>query len=122
MKNKHDMWLCGTDPLTLLLLTLFTFSAHASEIRVRNDSKLDFKNVVVGGKKYGDIKQGGSTDYQTWKTAYRYSSVSLLADSKPMNIQPIDYVGETPLGDGQFTFLLTIKDGRLHIRAEKDKK
>ena len=107
---------------TLLLLTLLAFSTHASEIRVRNDSKVDFKNVVVGGKKYGDIKQGATTDYQTWKTAYRYSSVALLADSKPMKIQPIDYVGETPLGDGNFTFVLTVKDGRLYIRDEKDKK
>lgn len=107
---------------TLLLLTLVTFSTHASEICVRNDSKIDFKDVVVGGKKYGDIKQGATTDYQTWKTAYRYSSVSLLADSKPLKLQPRDYVGETPLGDGRFTFVLTIKDGRLDIRPEKDKK
>ena len=107
---------------TLLLLTLFAFSTHASEIRVRNDSKVDFTNVVVGGKKYGDIKQGATTDYQTWKTAYSYSSVSLLAESKPLKIQPKDYVGATPLGVGHFTFVLTIKDGRLDIRAEKDKK
>ena len=107
---------------TLLLFALFAFSSHASEIRVRNDSKVDFKNVVVGSKKYGDIKQGATTDYQTWKTAYRYSSVSLLADSKPLKLQPEDYVGETPLGDGHFTFVITIKDGRLDIRAEKDKK
>jgi hypothetical protein len=106
----------------LLLFALFAFSIHATEMRVRNDSKVDFKNVVVGGKKYGDIKQGATTDYQTWKTAYRYSSVSLLADSKPLKIQPEDYVGETPLGGGHFTFVLTIKDGKLDIRAEEDKK
>ena len=91
-------------------------------MRVRNDSKVDFKNVVVGGNKYGDIKQGTTTDYQTWKTAYRYSDVSLLADSKPLKFQPDDYVGETPLGEGHFTFVLTIKDGKLDIRAEEDKK
>jgi len=109
---------------TLLLLTLFALSSHATEIRVRNDSKVDFKNVVVGGKKYGDIKQGATTDYQTWKTAYSYSSVSLVANSKPMRIQPYDYVGESPLDDGHYTYLLTIKDGRLDIcvQAEKDKK
>jgi hypothetical protein len=106
----------------LLLLTLSVFSLHATEIRVRNDSKIDLNDVVVGGKKYGNISPGGTTDYQTWETAYRYSSVSLLADGKPMEIRPIDYIGETPLGDGHFTFALTVKDGRLDIRSERDKK
>src|SRR5262245_36608806 len=107
---------------TVLLICLLGFSIHATEIRVRNDSKVDFKMVVVGQKEYGDIKSGATTDYQTWNTAYRYAYVSLLADAKPMKIEPIDYVGETPLGDGYFTYVLTIKNGRFEIRAEKDKK
>ena len=106
--------------LTFLLLATFAFSTHASEIRVRNDSNVDFKDVVVGGETYGDIKQGATSGYQTWKLAYRYSSVSLVAGSKPLTIRPLDYVGEKPLGDGYFTFVLTIKDGRLDFRSEKD--
>ncbi len=96
-------------------------AGYATEIRVRNDSKIDFENVVVGGKKYGDIKRGAATDYQTWERAYRYSLVSLLADSKPLKIQPEDYVGETQLGNGHFTYVLTIQNGRLDIRADEDK-
>lgn len=98
-----------------------TSASSATEIRVRNDSDVDFKDVVVGGKKYGDIKPGATTDYQTWKTAYPYSSVMLIAGSKPMQIQPIDYLGELELGVGKFTYVLTIREGRLDIRAEKDK-
>lgn len=90
------------------------------EIRVRNDSDVDFKDVVVGGKEYGDIKSGATTAYQTWKTAYRYSSVKLIAGSKPMELQPIDYLGEQELGDGYFTYVLTVREGRLDIRAERD--
>lgn len=99
-----------------------TLASSATEIRVRNDSDVDFKEVVVGGKKYGDIKPGATTDYQTWKTAYLYSSVTLIAGSKPMQIQPIDYLGEPELGAGKFTYVLTIREGRLDIRAEKDKR
>jgi hypothetical protein len=97
------------------------FIGYATEIRVRNDSKIDFENVIVGGKNYGDIKRGAVTDYQTWEKAYGYSLVSLLADSKPLKFQPDDYVGEAQLGDGHFTYVLTIQDGRLDIRAEEDK-
>ena len=103
---------------TLLLFTMFIYPIHATEIRVRNDSKVDFKNVVVGGKKYGDIKSGASAGYETWGTAYRYSSVSLLTAFKPMESMAVDYVGERPLGDGQFTYVLVIKDGDLYCEEE----
>jgi hypothetical protein len=105
---------------TFCFFMLITSSGYATEIRVRNDSDVDFKDVVVGGKKYGDIKPGATTDYQTWKTAYRYSPVMLIADSKPMQLQPIDYLGERELGDGHFTYVLSIREGRLDIRADRD--
>lgn len=115
--------------LCLLVLTPMTLGSSAmisasfeTEIRVRNDSDVDFKDVVVGGKQYGDIKSHATTDYQTWKTAYRYSSVTLIAGSNPMQIQPIDYLGEPKLGAGKFTYVLAIRDGRLDIRVENDEK
>jgi len=93
---------------------------NPSDIRVRNASDTDFKDVVVGNKKYGDIERGGTTEYQHWEIAYRYSFVSLTADSKPLKIQPIDFVGESVLGEGKFTYVLTIEKGQLEIRAVKD--
>jgi uncharacterized protein YecT (DUF1311 family) len=93
---------------------------NPSDIRVRNASDTDFKDVVVGDKKYGDIKRGATTEYQHWKTAYRYSFVSLTADDKSLKIQPVDFVGETPLGEGKFTYILSIENGRLEIRAAED--
>lgn len=79
----------------------------ATEIRVRNDSRVEFSQVIVGGKKYRDIKPGAATGYQSWKKAYTYSSVSLTAAGKPWRIQPEDFVGETPLARGQ-----------VHLRAD----
>jgi hypothetical protein len=106
--------------LTILLALIL--GSHATDIRVRNDSKVDFKNVVVGNKKYGDIKRGEATDYQYWDQAYPYAYVSLTAASKQQIIQPRDFVGEKLLGKGKFTYVLTLWRGSLQISAEKDHK
>ena len=90
----------------------------STRIRIRNATHVPFENVIVGDKSYGDIAPGDVTEYQTWRHAYRYAYVSLKADGKPMLIQPIDYMGETPLGDGRFTYVLTIEGGHLQIHVD----
>lgn len=39
-------------------------------IRVRNSSTLDFNNVVVNRRQFGDIRTGATTGYQTLERAY----------------------------------------------------
>jgi hypothetical protein len=97
-------------------------NGDGTRIRVRNSSGVDFENVVVGSKHYGDIKAGATTDYQTWEVAYRYAFVSLIAGSEPKGIQPIDFVREQRLGHGYFTYVLSSEEGRLDIRAERESK
>jgi len=108
--------------LILAVLVATTLGCYATDIRIRNDSNIDFKDVIVGNKKYGDIKHGQATDYQYWDHAYGYAFVSLFAGSKPKKIQPIDFDGEKFLGEGKFTYVLMLTDGELDIRAEKDAK
>src|SRR5206468_773230 len=88
-------------------------------IRVRNESNMDFKDVVVDVTTFGNIKSGNVTDYHTLpaeSSAYRYAYVNLLAGTNRMILQPIDFVGETPLGKGRFTYVLTIDvKNRLNI-------
>lgn len=111
--------------LVLLVLLVAGLSGCASttevartEIRVRNASNVAYENVIVGDRSYGDIEPGAVTDYQNWEQAYRYAYVSLTAEGKPMVIQPIDFVGETPLGAGRFTYVVTVEGDRLGIRVE----
>jgi hypothetical protein len=101
---------------------LFEYTlCNPSEVRVRNETGADINNIVVGDKKYGDLRLNDSTKYQHWEVAYEYAFVSLTADSKTLEIRPIDFFGERPLGEGKFTYVLTIsRDGRLEMRAEKD--
>jgi len=85
------------------------------DIRVENRSAMDFKNVMVNGKSFGNVKRGERTNYQTIEGAYRYGHVSVSTQTGPLEIFPIDYVGENPLGAGKFTYVLTINSGRLII-------
>jgi len=95
---------------------------NPSDVRIRNGSNVDFKNVVVGSTNYGDIKSGASTAYQRWGTAYSYAYVSLISGTKPLIIQPTDFVGEPPLGEGKFTYVLSLDGSNLEIQAVKDTK
>ena len=92
------------------------------QIRVRNSSGTDFRTVKVGGKDYGDIKAGAATAYTPWNVVYGYQPVSLMTSSGAMQIPaPIDHVGDPKLGEGHFTFVLTIRDGQLVSGLERDK-
>jgi len=93
---------------------------NPSEIRVRNETDVDFKDVIVGGEHYGDIKHGATTDYKHWKLAYDISSYSLTAGAEPIEARLYDVFGLKPLGEGHFTYVFLFKDGHLRMGAEKD--
>lgn len=84
-----------------------------TNIRVLNSSDYDFCNVVINlseGRNHGEIKSGENTCYREYDKAYRYAYVSLTIDGEDLVVQPIDYVGETPLGIGYFTYHLDIEE------------
>ncbi len=96
-------------------------------IRIRNASQYDFTNVEIntgqGTSNYGNIKSGEKTNYKPFELAYRYAYIRLIIDNKEFILQPIDYVGETPLGPGRFTYVITVVDfsqKSLGIDAVKD--
>ena len=93
-----------------------------TEVRVRNGSNVMLLNVVVGSKDYGDIMPGDATPYMRWRTAYRHSSFSLYADGRVHKRQVFCHMGESHLGGGRFTYVLSYEDGQVEIRAETDEK
>ena len=63
------------------------------------------------------------TCYRSFDTAYNYAYIQIFIDDKEFKLQPIDYVGEQPLGIGNFTYLLDISDyraGKVSITLQKD--
>lgn len=109
-----------------ILILIITFIAMVScskedgndslgpEIRLSNTSKQNFKNVIIntstGEVNFGDLNSGQKTAYKIFKKAYRYAFVKLEIDGKTYTIQPIDYVGETVLKDGRYTYQLNVNE------------
>jgi len=82
------------------------------EIRVANRSRVAIENVRVQfpsqTEVYGTIPPNGVTDYRVVKKAYRYARIEAVVAGKPALLQPIDYVGESELKAGRYTYVLTI--------------
>lgn len=102
---------------SLIIIALITllFSCSKTEInpsainiRLANTSIYDYKNIIIntttGDVNFGDLKSLNSTGYKVFDTAYRYAYVKLEVNGKTLRIQPIDYVGETPLKNGNYTY------------------
>jgi hypothetical protein len=93
------------------------------EIRIKNDSDVDFDRVRVQFPDqheidYGPVPRGGVTDFQATDRAYRYAGVSVVAGDQELSLQPIDFLGERELSMGRYTYLLGVEDGRLTLRLE----
>ena len=82
------------------------------EIRVANRSRVAIENVRVQFPSqteiYGTIPPNGVTDYRVIKKAYRYARIEAVVAGVPAVLQPIDYVGESELKAGRYTYVLTI--------------
>ena len=77
---------------------------EASIVRVANGTGLPLQNVRLNNIFFGDVPVDGVSGYQTLKLSYRYAALSLDVEGKKFKMVPDDYVGETPLGKGIFTY------------------
>ena len=99
--------------------------APAVWVRIRNASGVDFEQVQVNfyDKRvdYGDIKAGAQSRYLHTLLAYRYAFVQLTAAGKQYRLRPVDYVGETELASGRYTYVLDLDGTRISLRLEVEK-
>jgi len=100
----------------VLLIPLLVFSSAAQdrpavEIRVQNASDKAFDSVVVnfsGRQDYGRIASGEFSKYRTVGRAYRYARIQIKFGEETALLQPIDFVGESPLRAGRYPYRLTL--------------
>ena len=95
------------------------------EIRVANRSTRDFDRVLVNfydePVEYGSIPSGTVSAYRVAKGAFRYAYVEVRMDTARLVLQPIDFVGETPLENGRYTYALSLSpDRHLLLKLERD--
>ncbi|MFY0652098.1 MAG: hypothetical protein JXQ96_08705 [Cyclobacteriaceae bacterium] len=91
-------------------------STSQVNIRLSNVSEFDFKNIEVdtgfGRAGFEDIDAGQSTEYKRFIKAYRYAYIQLEIDGETYTIQPFDYVGETPLKNGYYTYQIDANNSK----------
>jgi len=90
------------------------------EIRIRNASTYDFAKVVIGfpeqTEDYGALPAGGVSGYRVIGKAYQYAQMEVtLNDNRKLIIQVIDYVGETTLDNGRYTYQLGVSADGLSL-------
>jgi hypothetical protein len=85
-------------------------------VRVKNTSAVAYDDVKVGFPsgmvEYGRLEPGEATAYRDAGTVYRYAYVSIESEGRSWVLQPIDYVGETPLEGGRWTYELMLDAAR----------
>ena len=84
----------------------------AVNIRLKNASDLVFDSVLVGESQepYTNISPDDYSDYQEIETAYTYAFIQITSGEEVFTLQPIDFVGETPLPFGFYTYELDVSD------------
>ena len=94
------------------------------EIRIRNDSEIDFDSVRVvfpdrDEARFGPIPKGTVSDFKHTARAYRYAEIHVNSGGREFTLQPYDYVGERELPPGRYSYLLGIQGDRLTIGLEE---
>jgi hypothetical protein len=91
---------------------------EGTHIRLRNSSAFDLTSVTFrpgqAEIKFAHIEPGSTTNYIPVANAYSYGYLEVLVDGVRRVIQPIDYVGESFIGEGRFTYVITIDPSTLN--------
>lgn len=103
MKLRHSA--CA-----LLFATSVGCGDPVVETRGCNDTGFDFASLTLDSFT-GVLANGACTPYEPADGAvYRYTYVRFVVGQDEFTIQPIDFVGETPLDEGRWSYRLTISD------------
>jgi hypothetical protein len=101
-------------------------TACAGEVHVRacNDSDRDLAAFEYDAFDEGALAAGACTPYRRVEhEVYRYTYVRFLVGQDEFVLQPIDFVGETPLDAGEWSYHVSIVDfdsraARVHADAD----
>ncbi len=87
------------------------------EIRIHNVSTLDFTDVSIAGRDYGDIAADETSAYKKVRLSFRYAALEFKADGHRVTGQTLNF------GADRFTYEIDIVDlaaGHLAIEVIPD--
>jgi hypothetical protein len=95
------------------------------QIRIQNASSFPFERVDVvfpeNEVSYGSIRANSASAYRDVSKAYRYAYIEVEVGGEELVIQPIDYVGESLLRSGRYTYVLNVTiEGHLTLDFRVD--
>lgn len=106
--------------IVILIFSVFIFTACTDrddevsdvQIRIKNNSSINFERVVVGDQDHVhlDVAPDSFSEYLGYETAYTYAFIEVNSGSATYLLQPIDFVGETPLDIGFYTYELDVTE------------
>ncbi|MDE3743944.1 hypothetical protein [Maribacter polysaccharolyticus] len=75
-------------------------------IRVKNVSTLPYDAIQVGDEEmvHTNLASDSYSEYLAYETAYVYAYIHILVGEETYVLQPIDFVGESPLPLGYYTY------------------
>ncbi|WP_422083940.1 hypothetical protein [Ulvibacterium sp.] len=95
----------------------------AVNIRIKNTSNIAFDEVQVADAEevHKNVSSGDYSGYFEYETAYQYAFIQIRSGEETFTLQPIDFVGETPLPIGFYTYELDItEEGNVNLNFRID--
>ena len=90
----------------------FSSDDDATRIRLRNASTFELTAVTfapgTSRVEFARIGPAEVTPYSDVASAYSYGYLDVRVNGERRQLQPIDYVGESPIGSGRFTYVITV--------------
>lgn len=90
-------------------------------IRIENASNFTYEEILVKideDHEYGNLGAGELSGYQPYEWAYRYAYVELKVEELRLALQPIDYVGETMLAAGYYSYIISLNESSTGLKLE----
>jgi hypothetical protein len=104
--------------ISLLIATAFITQLGCSKpstatgvlLRVENTLNVTIDSVIIalpGGQQvYTNIGSNTKSGYKAFKFIYNYAYIKVYTGNSSLVLQPIDYVGETKIENGSYTYRL----------------
>lgn len=87
-----------------------TIDSEPAQIRVKNISNFDFDEIVIWEENLGPLESLKNSYYFIKEPAYDKASISVKIDTFQFSMTVVDYVGETSLRRGKYTFEVDLSE------------